>query len=277
MNSETDHPTQSHDASLMAELDQVLFASLSPIQPPTDRTQVLTSRLKQRITKSIADHRGLLTIRHKDRPWFQIRQGIRAKVLWKGPAGNSVLIEFAPGASLPVHRHNWMEEGIVLKGGLYMDDLDLGNFDYHVSPQGSRHARIRSRQGALAYLRGTSIGDTPAALKELLGALLPFQRAQARSVFFDEIDWQRIAPGVFRKDLAIDGIWASRFVRMEPKASLAGHLHRHPEECMMLDGELFLGDILLRAGEYHIAASGSRHGEINTDSGAVAFVRGAVD
>lgn len=37
---------------------------------------------------------------------------------------------------------------------MQMGDLDLGPGDYHVSPQGSRHDQISSRQGALTYLRG---------------------------------------------------------------------------------------------------------------------------
>jgi len=45
---------------------------------------------------------------------------------------------------------------------------------------------------------------------------------------------------------------------------------------MMLAGEVFLGDILLRAGEFQLAPAGSLHGEAYTDVGALLFVRGAV-
>ncbi|WP_157844952.1 cupin domain-containing protein [Methylocucumis oryzae] len=164
------------DSELDSAMSELLSVSLKPIAPSIEQTSRLTSRLQQRLAKSIADHTGLMTVRVKDGLWRELRQGVRYKLLWQGTAGNSVLIEFAPGAALPVHRHNWLEEGIVLKGGLQMDTLDLKPFDYHVSPPGSRHAAIRSKQGALAFLRGTSLGQTQAVMRELLGGIFTFSR-----------------------------------------------------------------------------------------------------
>jgi hypothetical protein len=46
------------------------------------------------------------------------------------------------------------------------------------------------------------------------------------------------------------------------------------EECLMLSGEAFFGDILLRAGEYQHAPLGSRHGEAFSDVGALLYVHG---
>lgn len=276
MSSRTEDPKQT-DASIQAELDTLLMAGLAPIIPEAQRLKSISSRLDQRVADSVAEHAGLLTVRGKDGVWQNLKEGIRTKRLWQGPEGNSVLIEFAPGACLPVHRHNWVEEGIVLKGGLQMGDLNLGVFDYHLSPEGSRHDRIQSRQGALAYLRGTAIGHTPSVLREILGGLLPFKGGVAKTIFFNDAGWEQIAPGVLKKDLSSDGIIASRFFRLEPGSKVAGHPHLQNEECMMLSGELFLGDILLRAGEYQLAPVGSYHGEVSTDIGALLFVRGAAD
>jgi quercetin dioxygenase-like cupin family protein len=276
MSSNTEDPKQT-DASVHAELDSVLIAGLTPLFPPSDRLQAISSRLDERIAKSIAAHAGLLTVREKGGVWCNLKKGIRTKHLWHGPAGNSVLIEFAAGASLPVHRHNWLEEGIVLKGGLQMGDLELSVFDYHLSPEGSRHDRIQSRQGALAYLRGTAVGHTPSVLREILGGMLPFKGNASQTVFFTDMDWIPLTPGVLKKDLYSDGIIASRLFRFEPGAKLAGHPHLQNEECMMLSGEIFLGDILLRAGDYQMAPTGSYHGEASTDVGALLFVRGAAD
>jgi len=274
MNSRTEYPDQSAVPD-QAELDRLLTAALMPIAPEANRHQAITARLQQRTAHSIAEHAGLLTIRLKDGVWRSVRNGIRFKTLWNGPQGNSVLIEFAPGASLPVHRHNWLEEGIVLRGGLQMGELDLGLFDYHVSPPGSRHADIRSRQGALAYLRGTSLGHSPSVLRELLGGLLPFSGGSAQTVFSDGEGWQQLEAGVFKKELYSDGSMASCFYRLEPGATVPGHRHLKDEECMMLSGEVFLGDILLRVGEYQLASADSLHGEAYTDVGALLFVRGA--
>ena len=48
-----------------------------------------------------------------------------------------------------------------------------------------------------------------------------------------------------------------------------GMNHPVDEECMMLSGEVFLGDILLQAGDYQHAPAGSEHLEMFSDTGAV--------
>jgi len=275
MNSRTEYPNQS-DVFEQAELDRLLTATLAPVAPEANRHQAIMARLQQRTAHSIAEHAGLLTIRLKAGVWHPVTDGIRFKTLWNGPEGNSVLVEFSAGASLLVHRHNWLEEGIVLRGGLQMGELDLGRFDYHVSPAGSRHQSIQSRQGALAYLRGTSLGHSPSVLRELLGGLLPFGGGSAQTVFYGDDGWQQLSSGVFKKALHSGGGMASCFYRLEPGATVPGHRHLKHEECMMLAGEVFLGDILLRAGEFQLAPAGSLHGEAYTDVGALLFARGAV-
>lgn len=271
----SDNDREQFEESEQAVLNGLLLESVAPLQIPPEKSEALRRRLETRAAQSVRDHAGLLTVRARTGGWRKVKAGIRAKPLWRGTAGNSVLLEFAPGTALPVHRHRWTEEGIVLRGGLQMGELELGPGDYHVSPAGSRHAPIRSRQGALAYLRGTSLGQTPSALLELLGGLLPFTGPPARTVFAGAEGWREAAPGLSRKDLWSDGRLASRFYRLEPGARLEGHAHPLPEECLMLEGELFLGDILLQAGDYQLAPAGSRHGPASTDVGALLFVRGA--
>lgn len=258
-----------------AELDRLLFEGLGPLDLPSGRDADLRGRLLARVAESATENAGFLTVRAKDGRWAPLRKGIRVKPLWQGPEGHSVLLDFAPGASLPVHRHRFLEEGIVLRGGLQMDELDLGPGDYHLSPPGSRHGRIGSRQGALAYLRGTSLGHAAGVLRELLGGFLPFGGGRSRTVYAgDGGGWQELAPGVSVKEVCSDGTRTSRFCRLEPGAALDGHAHSLDEECMMLEGDLFLGDLLLRAGDYQLAPAGTRHGRITTDVGALLFVRG---
>lgn len=260
------------------ELNRLLLESLAPIPLNSDRHEALRQGLMARVAQSITRQAGLLTVRLKDGAWQTLKSGIRFKPLWTGPEGSSVLIEFAPGASLLAHRHNWLEEGIVLRGGLQMGELELGLFDYHVSPAGSRHTVIQSRQGALAYLRGTSLGHKPSVLRELLGGLLPLGGDPSLTVFANKNDnWLEVIEGVFKKDLWSDDTRVSRFYRLEPGARVAEHTHLLDEECMMLEGEVFLGDTLLRAGDYQLAPAGTLHGEVYSDVGATLFVRGARD
>ncbi|MCX7068074.1 MAG: cupin domain-containing protein [Methylococcales bacterium] len=254
------------------------MAGLAPIAPNPKQQATLRIGIMERVAQSIAERADLLTVRLKSGVWQTLKSGIRFKPLWTGTQGSSVLIEFAAGASLPAHRHSWVEEGIVLRGDLEIGELTLGPLDYHISPIGSRHASIRSRQGALAFLRGTSLGKKPPILRELVGGVLPLGGDSSRTIFAHKNDnWIELLEGVFKKDLWSDENWVSRIYRLEPGALVPGHSHLLDEECMMLQGEVFLGDILLRAGEYQLAPAGSLHGDVYSDVGATLFVRGARD
>jgi len=272
-------PSELTESTLeQAELADLLTGHIAPLMPDAGIHQSLSARLQDRVARSVAEHSRFLTVRAKNGIWQKLKNGIRFKMLWQGGQGNSVLVEFAPGAALPVHRHNWLEEGIVLQGGLQMGELELGLYDYHVSPPSSRHESIRSKQGALAYLRGTSLGHTPAVTRELLGGLLPFGGNLGESVFaHDDGDWESIADGVSRKILHNDGVFLSSMFRLKPGSCVGLHAHTLPEECMMLSGELFLGDILLQAGDYQLAPVGTTHGEAFSDVGALLFVRGSAE
>lgn len=219
-------------------------------------------------------HAGLITVRSGDGAWRTLKAGVRVKRLGEGRQGSSVLIELSPGASLPTHRHQHLEEGIVLRGELRLGDLHLAPGDYHVSPPGSRHGRISSATGALAYLRGSALGHTSQVLGELLGGLLAGEGPPIHSVLASDNGWEVIADGVEQKILWRDKDRISRFLRLAPGARLPPHAHDGDEECMILRGDAFVGDLLLQAGDFHLAPSGSEHGEVSSDCGALAFIRG---
>lgn len=254
-------------------LTPLIYEGLQPIELPAPQRDDLRKRLLHRVGDSVRRHAGLLTVRAGDGNWCALKAGVRSKTLWEGPQGASVLIELAPGATLPVHRHHHLEEGIVLRGGLQLGELALGPGDYHVSPPGSRHARISSRTGALAYLRGTSLGDTRRVLGELLGGLIPGNGAANHTVFASQGDWQRVATGVEQKILWRDGDVISCFFRLAAGAHLPAHTHDGDEECIVLSGDAFFGDVLVQAGDFHLAPAGSEHGEAYSDHGALAFIR----
>lgn len=257
-----------------SELQLLICDGLAPLEFPAGERAALRDRLLRRVGESVRRHAGLLTMRAGDGVWRVVKTGIRARLLWSGERGSSALVEFAAGATLPAHRHRHLEEGIVLHGSLRLGELELGPGDYHVSPPGSRHAPIRSRTGGLAYLRGSSLGHTGAVLGELLGALVPGTGPAVHTVSSGEGNWERIAPGVEQKVLWQDGDVVSRFLRLTAGASLPGHRHAAEEECMMLDGDAFFGDVLVQAGEFHLARAGSEHGALSSDRGALLFLRG---
>jgi len=63
---------------------------------------------------------------------------------------------------------------------------------------------------------------------------------------------------------------------MAPGASIQGHHHARAEECLVLEGDLMVGELRLNAGDYHVAGMGSMHPVLKSQGGAVMFVRGAV-
>jgi anti-sigma factor ChrR (cupin superfamily) len=264
--------TITKDATMDHPYSTVVTA-VEPVVTPPDR---LRQRLMTRVHASLTNHAGLSTVRTKDGDWHAVRPGVRVKTLWRGTQGNSVLIALAPGTALPPHRHRWIEEGIVLQGRVQLDDMELGVGDYHACDPGSRHGSFRSRDGALAYLRGTSLGQTVGVIRELLGALLPDPGPTPQTERAQDTGWRPFAPGVEQRLLRQDGALQSRFIRLAPGACLAGHAHQSDEENLLLQGEACFGDILVRADEFHLARAGSRHADIVSETGALLFVRGSV-
>lgn len=268
---------ESQEPNVLAEqreLNALFLQGLSAINPAPAQQESMRASLMQRITHSIAEHAGLQNVRRKDGVWQTLKTGIRFKLLWQGFEGNSVLIEFLPGATLPTHRHSFMEEGMVLSGRLQIGALDLGPYDYHAATPYSKHPRIQSKQGALAYLRGTSLGSNTEVLQELLGGIFPFKGKPATTILYQQPQaWMEVQPGVLKLILGQDAQRLSSFYRFAPGAKYPAHTHAQDEECMVLDGEVFLGDSLLKSGEYQLAPAGTAHGELMSDVGCLLFIR----
>jgi quercetin dioxygenase-like cupin family protein len=262
-----------HDDNTQAELNQLICQALAANDTPLPNRAGLRARLLSRAVASDRAEAGWLTVRARGGSWRSVKSGVRVKMLWEGPHSSSVLIELAPGASLPVHRHASLEEGIVLSGGFELDGKQLGPGDYHMSHAGSRHGRITSRQGVVAYLRGTSLGHTGALLGELVGGLLPGAGEPPLTIGADDGVWATIADGVESKTLCRDGEMVSRYIRLQPGARLPAQRTDGDEECMMLAGDAYFGDRLLCAGDFHLTRAGSEPAALASDNGALLFVR----
>jgi len=65
--------------------------------------------------------------------------------------------------------------------------------------------------------------------------------------------------------------------RAAPGAAVPRHGHRHDEECLMLEGELFLDDLLLRRGDYQIAPAGTAHGAVLAETDVLLFAHGDIE
>ena len=99
--------------------------------------------------------------------------------------------------------------------------------------------------------------------------------AQLQTIRVDEGPWHSVAPLVDMKLLYDDGHSRSFLLRLQAGGRLPPHGHTADEECIVLEGEGSIGDVQLRAGDYHLAPKGMRHGETFTATGALLFIRTA--
>lgn len=85
--------------------------------------------------------------------------------------------------------------------------------------------------------------------------------------------WVELLPKAHAKLLFTDGEAESYMIRLEPGAWAPAHEHPADEECLVLEGSLWQGDVFLSAGDFHVARPGMKHGELRTDTGALVFIR----
>lgn len=88
--------------------------------------------------------------------------------------------------------------------------------------------------------------------------------------------WQALLDGVECKVLHEAGDVLSYLLRLAPGAVIPGHRHPIDEECIVLEGELRIGEqLVLHAGDYHVGRADVLHAPISTPTGALIFLRGA--
>jgi quercetin dioxygenase-like cupin family protein len=80
--------------------------------------------------------------------------------------------------------------------------------------------------------------------------------------------------GVSVKSLHVDPVrrYVTMLVKMDAGVSYPGHLHAAAEECYVLDGDLRVGDQVLKKGDYQRAEAGSKHGVQSTKEGCLLLV-----
>ena len=94
----------------------------------------------------------------------------------------------------------------------------------------------------------------------------------------EEGAWIDIVQLVTKKVLNVNhetGI-ESYLLRLLPGATLEQHRHDEDELCIVLEGDVSIGDLHLKAGDYHYANKGSWHGRASTVHGALLFLQSGV-
>ncbi|MCG7757684.1 MAG: cupin domain-containing protein [Nitrosomonas sp.] len=257
------------------KIESALLEGLEPLQPGEQQRATIRARLFQRIHASAAAESPRVTIRSDQGQWRKILPGVCAKTL--DQHNRAFLLDIEPGASLPMHRHHEDEECIVLRGSASLGDLKVNTGDYHMARAGSRHGKISSASGALLYLRGIPVGHTAEVARDFLTALLPGDGRELITIRASEGEWSDLAPGVSSKPLYDDGHTRSSLVRITAGTRWTSQqaLLAHDEECLLLEGDAFFGDTLLRSGDWQLAPTGAESRPVSSDHGALMFMRGA--
>lgn len=90
--------------------------------------------------------------------------------------------------------------------------------------------------------------------------------------------WRDLLPGVRVKVLFVDHLAGTKsfLLHAAPGTRLPEHQHHGDEECLVLEGEFTLGDLTLRAGDFHSALKDSKHGSSFTEHGVLVYLRASV-
>src|SRR5436190_13099661 len=116
-------------------------------------------------------------------------------------------------------------------------------------------------------------------IKEKIANAKPQAEALAgsRTVRADEGRWEQLCAGIERKTL-----WHDRekgritfLIRAQPGAEFAAHQHDDDEEAYILSGDLAFDDLVLGAGDYHLARPGVSHPVGRTRMGCMLLVTAA--
>ena len=184
----------------------------------------------------------------------------------------ALLVELAAGAlgareARAVERHAEQCAGCRNALGWIRPTLDaLAAATPAVAPPPQVFERVAARIAA---------GAAPAAQpwqdwRPEVGAESVLVRDAARSA------WRATAhPGVEVRELASDpdAEAVTMLIRMAPGATYPAHEHAGPEECFVLEGDLALGPVRMRAGDFQRMEAGTRHPRQTTTGGCVLFLR----
>jgi anti-sigma factor ChrR (cupin superfamily) len=160
-----------------------------------------------------------------------------------------------------------------------LDAAQRRRFEQRLEKEPELRERVARWQALLGRLDRDEPAAPPAGLWGRLERALDREAAAApfHTVRLEEGEWMLIRPGLERKLLHRDPAsgTGSYLFRMKPGASIEGHHHEAAEECLVLEGDLTIGDLRLGAGDYHVAQGGTAHPVLKSQGGAVMFVRGA--
>jgi quercetin dioxygenase-like cupin family protein len=114
--------------------------------------------------------------------------------------------------------------------------------------------------------------------RKIAGRIAPEQPIKTHTVRAEAVEWQPVWPNVWVKMLRLEPTDNLQMVlfKIKPGGVVPAHVHTKEEECLVLEGEIFIGTHRVGEGDLHIAQSGAAHGDITTRTGATVLVRSEI-
>ncbi len=257
---------ESSDGSL-GQLAGLVASQLLKPNFDAHRQTVLASNVLDRVRRSALAHRCFVTVRREDGHLDTLEPGQLTRSLRRSGGVRVDLVQLAPDTPLywPDEVHG--QEVLVLDGSLVDSQLAVTSQHELILRDGPDFALTSGPQGAHLYVRQV-IDPSSLAANETA-----WWRGCEKDCSFE---WQPLSEGVEVKNLRQNGNVVSMLARVAPGLPVLDHGHALDEDCMMLSGDLFLGDILMRQGDYQMAPKGEIHSNSMSESGALFYFHGAM-
>jgi hypothetical protein len=266
----------------MPSFNDVIALAFQPVSMRPEQGRRLQDRLLDRVHRSARAHRDLTTVRREDGAWGAAAPGVMRRVLHEGHGMRVQLLQLQAHAPLPRSAGALAEELLVIEGGLV---ASVAGAEVALPRLHQRVISHHWEHGQPELLRAGDAGASLYVRSRLLALdALPHSEARwwARAQELPLGDaarprsWCPFGDGAVAIDLHTHEGVASMLLRIAPGARLPDHGHGLNEDCFMLGGDMFLGDILMRAGDYQLALAGGRHVGISSDEGGLFYFHGAL-
>lgn len=91
-------------------------------------------------------------------------------------------------------------------------------------------------------------------------------------------EWIGVSPGLKIKIMnRIEAINRQTFMAwLQPGAEYVDHDHDQDEEIYMIEGDLMIGDLVLKTGDFHVARAGRHHPVHRTKAGCLCLISQAI-
>jgi hypothetical protein len=138
-------------ASWEQRLTEIAIEAAPQIAPPAevwDRIEAALDRPAQAVEE-------LRVIRFDQAVWEPWSEGLAIKVLTRDRSGapSGFLMRMEPGAVVPEHVHDCIEECLIVEGDLLHDGRLLTSGDFTIGRAGGLHTPMTSPSGGLLYVR----------------------------------------------------------------------------------------------------------------------------